>query len=58
MTPLELALELEKAGTVEWKHLREAAKVIRQQYAMIQYYISKDNFGSFEEYPINVSKDE
>lgn len=56
MTPLELASELEKAGTVEWKHLKEAAKVIRQQYAMIQYYISKDDFGSFEEYPINVSK--
>ena len=58
MTPLKLAEELLKPGTVNWKHIREAAKVIRQQYSMIQYYISKDDFGSFEEYPINVSKDE
>ena len=50
MTPFELANELEKAGTVEWKHIKEAANLIRVLYFELEILKLKNSFNSFDSY--------
>ena len=50
MTAHQLANELEKPGTVEWKHLREAAALLRSMAFELDMLKLKKSFNSFDSY--------